>query len=164
MMGSGKSTVAPLIAADLGRPVIEVDALIEKAEGMPISEIFIAKGEAYFRRIESGLIERLLAAPPSVLSLGGGAFVWESTRTLLLAHAVVFYLAAEPEILASRLQGVTAARPLLSMPGISLFETVRDLLVRRNSYYAMAHYKVDTDNHSPADVAKSIVMMREAYE
>jgi shikimate kinase len=164
MMGSGKSTVAPLVAAPLNRAVIEVDELIEKHEGMPIGEIFIAKGEAYFRRVESDMIAHLLSQPPAVLSLGGGAFQWETTRELLLAHTVVFYLSATYEVLASRLLSATAARPLLSTPGINLQETVRDLLERRGAYYGLAHYRVDTDNYAPADVAKSILMMREAYE
>jgi shikimate kinase len=164
MMGSGKSTVAPLVAARLGRPVIEVDALIEKHEGMPICEIFIAKGEAYFRRVESDLIARLLSQPPAVLSLGGGAFQWETTRDLLLAHTVVFYLWATHEVLAARLLSTSAVRPLLNTPGINLQETIRDLLERRGAYYGLAHYRIETDNYAPEDVAKSILMMREAYE
>src|ERR1700722_4583464 len=164
MMGSAKSTVAPLVAAALKRPVIEVDALIEKHEGMPIGEIFIAKGEAYFRRVESDMIAHLLSQPPSVLSLGGGAFQWETTRDLLLAHTVVFYLSASYEVLAARLQSTTAVRPLLNVPGINWQDTIRDLLERRGAYYGMAHYRVETDFHSPQDVAKSILMLREAYE
>jgi shikimate kinase len=164
MMGSGKSSVAPIIAARLNRPVIEVDALIEAQEKMPISEIFIAKGEAYFRRVECAMITGLLDQPPAVFSLGGGAFVWEFTRQLLLKRTVVFYLSASVEILVSRLQSVTATRPLLNMPGIDLQETVREMLERRGAYYGMAHYRVETDSHSPDDVAKSILMMREAYE
>ena len=163
MMGSGKSTVAPLVAAKLMRPVIEVDALIEEQEEMPIGEIFIAKGEAYFRRVESQLIARLLKQTPAVLSLGGGAFQWEATRQLLLDHTVVFYLSATYEVLASRLQSTTAARPLLNVPGVNWQDTIRDLLARRGAYYGMAHYRVETDSHSPEDVAKSILMMREAY-
>src|ERR1700678_4274260 len=116
MMGSGKSTVAPIVAAALKRPVIEIDALIEQQEGMPIGEIFIAKGEAYFRRAERELIARLIAQPPAVLSLGGGAFQWDATRELLLAETVVFYLSATLEVLTSRLQSATAARPLLATP------------------------------------------------
>jgi shikimate kinase len=164
MMGSGKSTVAPLVAAQLDRTVIEVDALIEKREKMPISEIFIAKGEAYFRKLESALIAHLLSQPPAVLSLGGGAFQWEATRQLLLAHTVVFYLSATYEVLTARLQSATAARPLINTPGINLQDTIRDLLERRGAYYGLAHYRVDTDNYAPEDVTKSILMMREAYE
>jgi shikimate kinase len=164
MMGSGKSTVAPLVAASLNRAVIEVDALIEQREKMPIGEIFIAKGEAYFRKLESALIARLIQEPPAVLSLGGGAFQWEATRELLLANTVVFYLSATHEVLTSRLQSATAARPLLSTPGIDLQATIRDLLERRGTYYGLAHYRVETDFHAPEDVAKSILMMREAYD
>ena len=108
MMGSGKSTVAPILAAQLKRHVVEVDALIEQREGMPIGEIFIAKGEAYFRRVESEFIAQLIKLPASVLSLGGGAFQYQATRELLLANTVVFYLSATYEVLTSRLQSATA--------------------------------------------------------
>lgn len=165
MMGAGKSSVAPLIAARLKRPVIEVDALIEKQEQMPIGEIFIAKGEAYFRRVESGLISHLIKTPPAVLSLGGGAFMWDSTRELLLKETVVFYLSATVDVLCSRLQSTSSNRPLLNtVGGISMQDTMRDLLERRGAYYGLAHYRVETDFHSPDDVAKSIELMREAYE
>jgi shikimate kinase len=164
MMGSGKSTVAPIVAAQLGRQVVEVDALIERHEGMPIGEIFIAKGEAHFRRVESEFVARLVTMPAAVLSLGGGAFQYQATRDLLLANTVVFYLSATHEVLTVRLQSATATRPLLSTPGIDLPATVRDLLERRGTTYGMAHYRVDTDFHPPEEVAKSILMMREAYE
>lgn len=164
MMGSGKSTVAPLVAEALKRSVIEVDALIEKQEGMPIGEIFIAKGEAYFRRVESALIEKLLAEPPAVLSLGGGAFQWEATRELLLKNTVVFYLSATPEALVARLRSATALRPLISAPGIDLDETIREMLLRRGGNYGLAHYRIETDAHIPEEVTKSILMLREAYE
>lgn len=164
MMGSGKSTVAPIVAARLNRKVIEVDQLIEEHEKMPIGDIFIAKGEAYFRQVESELIGHLLSQPPAVLSLGGGAFQWETTRDLLLAHTVVFYLWASHEVLASRLQSTTAERPLLNVPGVNWQDTIRDLLERRGAYYGLAHYRIETDNYAPGDVAKSILLLREAYE
>ena len=164
MMGSGKSSVAPHVAKELNRAVIEVDALIEEQEKMPISEIFIAKGEAYFRRAECEMITRLINEPPAVLSLGGGAFMWEATRELLLAKTVVFYLSATLDILCSRLQAGAASRPLLSMSGTGLRDSISDLLERRGSYYGLAHYRVETDSHSPQQVAQAIVLLREAYE
>jgi shikimate kinase len=163
MMGAGKSSVAPLTAEQLGRKAIEVDALIEKQEGMPIGEIFIAKGEAYFRRVEQELISHLIDEQPAVLSLGGGAFQWEATRELLLARTVVFYLSATPDVLVSRLRLGTSTRPLLNTPGIDLGQTVREMLERRGAYYGLAHYRVETDFHDPDEVARAIVTMREAY-
>jgi shikimate kinase len=164
MMGAGKSTVAPRLAERLGRRVIEIDELIEEKEGMKIGDIFIAKGEAHFRRIECALIREIIGQPPAVLSLGGGAFQWAATRELLLAETVVFYLSATLDVLCSRLQGGTATRPLLLTPGIDLQQTVRDLLERRGAYYGLAHYRVETDSHTPEDVAKAIMTLREAYE
>jgi shikimate kinase len=164
MMGAGKSSVAPRLAERLHRNVIEVDALIEEREGMKISEIFIAKGEAHFRRFEREIIWEVLTAPPAVLSLGGGAFQWEPTRKLLLEETVVVYLSATLEILCSRLQTGTAARPLLSTPGIDFQQTMKDLLERREPNYSLAHYRVETDSHSPDEVARAIVTLREAYD
>ena len=164
MMGVGKSSVAPRVAERLGRRVIEIDELIEKKEGMTIGEIFIAKGEAHFRRVERELIRGIIKQPAAVLSLGGGAFQWQETRELLLAETVVVYLSATLEVLCSRLQAGIIARPLRNTPGIDLQQTVRDLLERRGAYYGLAHYRVETDSHTPDDVAKSIVTLREAYE
>jgi len=164
MMGAGKSSVAPLVAQRLKRQVIEVDELIVKQEGMPISDIFLAKGEAYFRRTECAMIAELIKQPPAVLSLGGGAFMWESTRELLLAQTVVFYLEATLDVLSSRLEGGIASRPLLNVPGVNFKDTLRETLERREASYKMAHYRIETDFHSPDDVAKSIEIMREAYE
>ena len=164
MMGAGKSSVAPLLAASLHRSVIEVDALIEEQEGMPIGEIFMAKGEAYFRRLEGETISRLLKEPPAVLSLGGGAFMWDSTRNLLLAETVVFYLSGTLETLCTRVAAGAANRPLLSMSEVSLEETMRALLEKRTPYYTLAHYRVATDSYPPAEVAKAIVIMRESYD
>jgi shikimate kinase len=164
MMGSGKSTVAPLIATPLKRVVLEVDKLIEEQEGMSINDIFIAKGEAHFRRIESDILADLLRGTPAVISPGGGAFQWEPTRKLLLNNTVVFYLHANEDILASRLQTTIAARPLLNTPGLDLRETIRELLQRRACNYNQAHYRVETSSHAPHDVAKAVLMMREAYD
>ncbi len=163
MMGAGKSSIAPLVAQQLGRPILEVDALIEKQEAMPIGDIFLAKGEAYFRRAEHDLITRLVEQPPAVLSLGGGAFLWEPTRELLLERTIVFYLSASVDVLVGRLQTGTATRPLLNAPGIDLAATVRDLLERRGTTYDLAHYRVDTDSHNLDEVARSIITLREAY-
>jgi shikimate kinase len=114
--------------------------------------------------VEAEFIARLVKMEPAVLSLGGGAFQYEATRSLLLENTVVFYLSAPHDVLVARLQSGTAARPLLATPGIDLNQTVKDLLERRDGYYSMAHYRVDTVSHPPEEVAKSVLMMREAYE
>ena len=99
MMGSGKSTVAPLVADALGRNVIEVDALIEEREKMPIGEIFIAKGEAYFRKVESALIEHPAVIEAAVIGKP------DAERTeIVKAHVVLHAGFAPTDALAEELR------------------------------------------------------------
>ena len=156
MMGAGKSSVAPRLAALLERPVVEVDAEIEKLEGMPIGEIFIAKGEAYFRRVEREYIAALVKQPAAVLSLGGGAFMWEATRNLLLAETDVVYISATLDTLVSRLAASRAGRPLLNIPGVDMRETVRELLERRGAIYGLAPHRVENERATPDEIAHRI--------
>jgi shikimate kinase/3-dehydroquinate synthase len=71
-MGAGKSTIGAEVARRLGRPFVDVDAEIERAEG-PISEIFAARGESAFRELETRYLNEARLAPPSVIAVGAGA-------------------------------------------------------------------------------------------
>jgi shikimate kinase len=51
-MGSGKSTIGPLLASALGVRFIDLDTVIEEKEGMAIPRIFMEKGEPAFRALE----------------------------------------------------------------------------------------------------------------
>ncbi len=78
-MGSGKSTVGRLLAAQLAWHFSDLDAEIERHTGLPISQIFEQKGEAVFRDIEHECLTRILGSASErdarmVLALGGGTF------------------------------------------------------------------------------------------
>src|SRR3954454_4607881 len=78
-MGSGKSTVGRLLADKIGWDFVDLDAEIEAKEHTSVSQIFESRGEPEFRRIETDMIRFWVSAiergSPTVLSLGGGAFV-----------------------------------------------------------------------------------------
>ena len=59
MMGAGKSTVARLLAARLGRQVVSTDAMLEARFGKPVARIFAEDGEPAFRAAERAIIDRL---------------------------------------------------------------------------------------------------------
>jgi shikimate kinase len=70
-MGSGKSTIGRLLAAQLGWSFIDLDEEIVAHEQMPIEHIFATHGEPYFRALELALLEPLLSRK-MVIALGGG--------------------------------------------------------------------------------------------
>src|SRR5216683_8114311 len=78
-MGSGKSTVGRILAAQLAWHFADLDAEIERESGLSVSQIFSQKGEAVFREIEHECLARILGSASErntrlVLALGGGTF------------------------------------------------------------------------------------------
>ena len=132
-MGSGKSTVGRKAAKALGFEFLDTDALIEETEGMTISSLFEAKGEAYFREKETdiilGLLEKL---PGKIIATGGGLPMKEENRALLKQLGTVIYLKAEPDTLVQRLSG-DKSRPLLQSG--DLRQKIESMLEIRNPVY-----------------------------
>jgi shikimate kinase len=135
MMGVGKSTVGRRLAARLGAVFIDADDEIEKAAGMTIAEMFDRYGEAHFRDGERRVIARLMDGVPKVIATGGGAFIQDETRALILEQATAIWLDADIDILIDRVSR-REGRPLLKDrdPRVVLTE----LAERRNPLYALA--------------------------
>jgi shikimate kinase len=111
--GAGKTTVGQAVAALLGVPFADTDAIIEERAGKPIPEIFFDDGEDAFRLLERTAIADALRDFDGVLALGGGAILHEGTRALLAGHPVV-YLTVELSDAVKRV-GLGAGRPLLAI-------------------------------------------------
>jgi shikimate kinase len=139
LMGAGKSTVGRRLAKRLGFEFVDSDEEIERVAGHKISEIFDRFGEASFRDGERRVIARLIEGPPKVIATGGGAFVEQSTRRLLLERCLTIWLDADPEILAERV-GRRDTRPLRR--GKEPLSVLRDLAALRNPLYAEAHLHI----------------------
>lgn len=140
MMGSGKSSVGKRLAARLALPFADSDHEIEHAAGCSISEFFTRYGEAEFRAGERRVIARLLEKPMQVISVGGGAFVQDDTRAVILERAVAIWIKADPALLVERI-GRRNDRPLLANVADPSAEIHR-LLAEREPYYAEAHVTV----------------------
>ena len=137
-MGSGKSTVGYRLSYALKRSLCDTDSLIEKREGMKISEIFEKKGETYFRDLETATLRRMLEKREytrSILSLGGGTPLRPENRDLIRQLGTVYYLQVSPEVVMERLRGDTS-RPLLQTENPE--ERIRNLLAQRDPIYREA--------------------------
>lgn len=135
MMGVGKSTVGRRLAARLSLSFIDADEEIEKAAGMTITEMFERYGEQHFRDGERRVIARLMDGQPKVIATGGGAFMQDETRALILEHAIAVWLDADIEILVDRVSR-REGRPLLK--GRDPRTVLTELATVRNPVYALA--------------------------
>ena len=141
LMGVGKTTVGRRLAQKLDLPFLDADAEIEAAAGMTITDIFDRFGEPYFRDGERRVIARLIDGTPKVIATGGGAFVQEQTRALILDQAIAIWLDAKPHVLADRVRR-RDSRPLLR--GRDPEQALAELALIRNPFYAMAPIHVES--------------------
>ncbi|ATW52461.1 shikimate kinase [Streptomyces peucetius] len=152
-MGSGKSTVGELLAAQLGVAFRDTDADIVAAEGREISDIFVEDGEERFRALERAAVRTAVAEHTGVLALGGGAILDDGTRELL-AGLPVAYLSMDVEEAVKRV-GLNTARPLLAVNPRRQWRELMD--ARRHLYTEVARVVVATDDRTPEEVAQAVL-------
>jgi shikimate kinase len=153
-MGSGKSTVGPLVARRLGWSFTDVDDVIEDEAGSTIAELFARQGEAAFREREHQAIERLAGGDGLVLALGGGAIEHEATRGLLLGDAgtILIHLHVELATTLARCSGTEHVRPVLADQA-----NLAARYERRLPLYRTAHVSIAVDGLTPEEAAEAIL-------
>ncbi|WP_294190266.1 shikimate kinase [uncultured Sphingomonas sp.] len=154
LMGVGKSTVGRRLANRLKLPFVDADHEIEDAAGMTIADIFDRFGEAYFRDGERRVIARLIDGKPKVIATGGGAFINDQTRALILADALSIWLDAPVEVLVDRVRR-RDTRPLLR--GRDAGAVLRDLAAKRTPFYSLAHLRVASADAPHENTVRAIL-------
>lgn len=156
--GSGKTTVARLLAERLGWRWLDADQVLEERQGRSIRLIFDEDGEPGFRRIEAALLEELCRLDQHVIATGGGVVRSETNRRRLREAGLIVWLRADAATLWQRLQAdATTAqrRPNLTVGGLAEVEEL--LRVREPFYRACADRCVETAGRSPEDITDEIV-------
>jgi shikimate kinase len=156
LMGVGKSTVGRRLAARLGLDFVDADHEIELAAGLTISEIFERFGEAHFRDGERRVIARLIDGTTKVIATGGGAFMNDATRALILERATAVWLDADLDTLAHRVSR-RDDRPLLH--GKDARTVLGELAAVRNPVYALAPVHVRSQM-APHDAAVEAIVRK----
>jgi shikimate kinase len=159
--GSGKTTVARLLASHLSIPWRDADAILCERTGKTIRAIFQEEGEAAFRQYESAILADLCRDAPAVIATGGGVVTVAANRELLKMSGRVVWLTAEPETLWQRIQkdaATTAQRPALT--ALTGLEELRAVLAAREPWYReCAEFTIDTTGQTPEDVTQRILSL-----
>ena len=149
-MGSGKSTLGPILANTIGFNFIDLDVLIEQKEQKKISDIFAFHGESAFRTIERQMLREAITTNATVISLGGGSVTNAETLDLIKKSGVMIYLKSDREHIFQRLR-TKSDRPMLRdekgnlLDGEHLMEKIDSLLNSRNPFYEQADIIINTD-------------------
>jgi shikimate kinase len=153
--GSGKSTIGKALSKALNCNLADSDFLIETEVGTSISQIFIDKGEPWFREIEARIVAREIEKLSGVLSLGGGAPLSEiAQKAIKKSGANVVYLDISLSAAAPRV-GFNRDRPLLlSNPRAAWQELMEK---RRPTYLSLATQVVLVDNLTPREIVDEII-------
>lgn len=152
--GSGKSTVGKILAKKLELPFTDLDVVIERKIGMPISECMAELGEQVFRDRESAALQDVLGGDDGyIIALGGGALLRDENRALAEAAGTVVCLHAKLETLLARLSADDNQRPLLAG---SLEQKLPALLEKRGEHYRSFPLRFDSSHADPAQIAWQI--------
>ena len=155
MMGAGKTSIGRRLSTKLGVSFVDSDAEIENAAGSTIADIFELHGEEFFRNRERRIITRLLNKPIKVLATGGGAFIDNRTRELILDRSISVWIRASVDILTKRLEKNTSTRPLLNKTG-NIRQILEKLIDERHPLYEKANILVDSSDGKHEPIVDSI--------
>jgi len=152
-MAAGKSRIGRLLARRLNLPFVDTDSRIEEHFRRSVTEIFSQLGEAEFRRAEREVISRLLSQEAKVISVGGGAFIDNETRSTVNGQAVTVWLDVPFDLVLARLSR-SESRPLAAHKSE---QEIRALWDQRRTYYAQAHLRIATGKRDPERVVDAII-------
>ena len=149
-MGSGKSTIGPVLASKMDRPFYDLDDLIEEEQEKTISEIFESQGEEHFRKLESATLIQNQPSEPCVMALGGGTFVSDDNRDYISEHGISVWLKIPLRLARGRCKD-SQHRPLARDP-----EQWESLFRRRERIYQLADIQVGVEGKSPQQICSEI--------
>ena len=155
-MGSGKSSLGPLLASAQGYAFVDLDEYIEENAGLTIQEIFEQLGEDEFRRVERAALTESFHWTDTVIALGGGALASGHAMDSALREGLVVYLSASEETLMERIKQSGHERPLFSNR-----DQLKALFTDREPTYRRAQVVFSTEG---LDVSQAVTGLLAAIE
>jgi len=156
--GTGKSTVAKLLAEKLGMEVVSLDQEIVRRAGRSVPEIVAQHGWSHFRDLEAEVTRHFSERDNIIIDAGGGVILRRENVERLRRGGKLFWLRASVPVIVARIQG-GSERPALTAEK-SFTEEVEEVLRERTPLYeAAAHHQIDTDTLSPQQIAAEIALL-----
>ena len=145
MPGSGKTTIGKLLAQQLNRVFIDLDAAVEECAGISIPEIFTTRGEDAFRELETAVIAKYGKCSSLVISTGGGCVTKSRNYPLLHQNGTIYCIERSLDQLATKGRPLSANHNLAKM-----------LQIRQPMYERFADHFIN-NNTSPSDAVAQIL-------
>jgi len=151
----GKTVVGKRLAEKLGRPFLDLDAVIEKAEGMPVRALVEKMGETALRERESAQLEKTLRADePAIVALGGGTPMRAENQEIMSHYTVILLTGPKDEIYKRIMKN---GRPAFFPKGLGDRDAFEKLYSEREPIYTeLADFTVDNNQDIEEAVDKVI--------
>ena len=160
--GTGKSTVAELLATRLGWKAVSTDAQIVERAQMKIPDIVASHGWEHFRDLETEVCLTLKDQDRLVVDTGGGIILRPDNMEALKPNGLVFWLTAEVSTMTRRISEDTQ-RPALTA-GKTFLEEIQEVLTERTpKYQAAAGHIIATDDLSPEEIVSKILTIARGH-
>ena len=150
MPGSGKTTLGKEIARIFDYEFIDMDSLIKKETGLKISQIFLNKGEEYFRSIETSILEKIILNDKKLIISTGGGIILKNQKILKKTYNI--YLECNINTLVKRLNS-SKERPLI---GDNIVKNVNQLLIEREILYKTISNAIVDSNKTKINIINQI--------
>ena len=154
MMGSGKSSIGPILAEILKYKYIDMDSLIEKLTKKTIDKIFSDEGEEYFRDLETQCLQEIIKLPSTIVSTGGGVIL-KKENWGILRQGIIVWLDINQEVALERLKAQNNTRPLLR--GKNLKNNYINIFNTRKELYSQADVRIPIENQSIEEISHEII-------
>jgi len=155
MPGCGKSYWGQLLANDMDREFIDLDAYVAMREGVAVQDLITGGGEELFREKENRYLAEIIGdtGKKVVVACGGGTPCFSDNIRLMKMNGIVIYLESDIARLVHNLQGDDTVRPLLAGAD-SLAQQLQTTYMIRKQYYEQAHFILPAADISLANFAQ----------
>ena len=159
MPSCGKSSLAKIIGKEINIQFIDLDKEIEIVEKRSINEIFNIKGEGYFRKIESEVLNSIIKSNKSfIMATGGGTPCYNDNMKIINNNGISIFLDVKISELETRLKN-KKDRPLLNRYQ-DKGQILKKIYDERKSYYDESNYTISDIKDQKTEILSIIRQLK----